>query len=353
MTAPSPRRIAEFDYELPDSHIAQTPSAPRDSARLLDATGALFAHRCVADLAEMFGPGDLVVVNNTRVLPARLHLRKPTGGAAEVLLLEPAADLSRDASTWKALVKPSRRIASGTVLTPLDTAESGKGRGGFTVTVLEPAGDGTRLVRVEAAGGVLDALESYGQMPLPPYITERLVDNDRYQTVYADRPGSAAAPTAGLHLTDELLDAIRLSGAQVAAVELVVGLDTFRPVMVDDLDDHQMHTEAYVVPDHTWQLCQEATRVVAVGTTTVRALESAAATGALAGRTDIFIRRPYPFAVVDVLLTNFHLPKSTLLVMIDAFYGPEWRQVYDEALSHGYRFLSFGDAMLLPRRTVA
>jgi S-adenosylmethionine:tRNA ribosyltransferase-isomerase len=192
-------------------------------------------------------------------------------------------------------------------------------------------------------------LEVHGELPLPPYISTPLADPARYQTVYADRAGSSAAPTAGLHLTPALLDAVRARGAQVEFVELVIGLDTFRPIQVDDLDDHPMHTERYRVPESTWAAAGEARRVVAVGTTVVRALESAAATGSLEGRTDLFLRRGSPFSVVDVLMTNFHLPRTTLLALIDAFVGPRWRDLYAEALAEGYRFLSFGDAMVLRR----
>jgi S-adenosylmethionine:tRNA ribosyltransferase-isomerase len=202
--------------------------------------------------------------------------------------------------------------------------------------------------------GELAVVQALGEMPLPPYITTPLADDDRYQTVYAARPGSAAAPTAGLHFTPALLDAVRARGVEVVPVELVVGLDTFRPIATDHVEDHEIHTEAYRVPASTWDAVTRARddggRVVAVGTTAVRALESAAARGELAGRTDLFIHGDYPFAVVDVLLTNFHLPRSSLLVLIDAFAGPHWRDLYEAALVAEYRFLSFGDAMLLARR---
>ena len=240
---------------------------------------------------------------------------------------------------WEALVRPSRRVPPGT---PLSAGDD------LVVTVGDDLGEGRRRVRLEAAGGVLAALDRHGEMPLPPYLSTVLEDPDRYQTVYADRRASAAAPTAGLHLTDEVLDACRAAGARVERLELVVGLDTFRPVTVDDLDDHEMHSEAFSVPDATFEACVSADRVIAVGTTTVRALE-AAARGDQEGRTDLFIRRPFDFRVVDVLLTNYHLPGSTLLVLLDAFAGPRWRQLYATALAEGYRFLSFGDAMLVAR----
>lgn len=345
---------AAFDYELPPERIAQHPIEPRDAARLLvdRGPGAPAVHACVRDLPTLLEPGDLLVVNDTRVLPARLALRKATGGAVEVFLLEPVE--GAEDARWQALVRPSRKVAPGTTLTPVRDVASGT-----AVEVLDDLGEGRRVVRLRCPGGTgreaqLAAIAEMGQMPLPPYITAPLEEQDRYQTVYADAPGSAAAPTAGLHFTDALLDAVRVRGVAIATVELIVGLDTFRPIIVDTVEDHQMHTEAYRVPAATWDLV-EATharggRVVAVGTTALRALESAAARGELAGRTDLFVHDPYEFAVVDRLLTNFHLPRSSLLVLIDAFVGPHWRDLYREALEGDYRFLSFGDAMLLTRR---
>jgi S-adenosylmethionine:tRNA ribosyltransferase-isomerase len=210
------------------------------------------------------------------------------------------------------------------------------------------AGD-TMVVELIGDGDPLSLLQRHGEMPLPPYITTRLEQADRYQTVYANEPASAAAPTAGLHFTRELLAELAGAGVVTARVELVVGLDTFKPVSADDPRDHVIHSERYRVPAATLAACRDARRVVAVGTTSVRALESAATFGALEGRTRLFIHRPYEWNVVDVLMTNFHLPRTTLLMMIDAFVGPRWRRLYDEALAEGYRFLSFGDAMLLDR----
>lgn len=326
----------DFDYDLPDAAIAQQPVEPRDAARLLVDRGDAVDHRTVADLAELVGPGDVVVLNDTRVLPARLQCTKPTGGRVEVLLLEAGDD-----QWWECLVRPSRRVAPGTVVSVGDALRAEVG---------EDLGRGRRRVRFDTGGAeLLDVLARVGEMPLPPYLRTRLGDPERYQTVYARRPASAAAPTAGLHLTPAVLAAMADRGAEVATVELVVGLDTFRPMEVDRLEDHHMHTEAYRVPPATAEAVERADRVIAVGTTTVRALESAAATGDPVGRTDLFIRRPFPWQVVDVLMTNFHLPRSTLLVMIDAFVGPRWRDLYAEALATGYRFLSFGDAMWLER----
>ncbi len=328
---------ADFDYDLPETAVAQQPVEPRDRARLLVDRGAGRApeHHHVADLASFVGAGDVVVVNDTRVIPARLHLSKPTGGAVEVLLLEPAGD----DGTWEALVRPGRKVAPGTTLVAGPD---------LTVVVGDRLPDGRRSVVVET-DDLLAALDRHGQVPLPPYIEAPLADVERYQTVYAERPGSVAAPTAGLHLTPALLDRIRAAGAAVHTVDLVVGLATFRPIATESVEDHVMHEERYVVPPETWDACRAASRVVAVGTTTVRALESVAATGELSGRTDLFIAPGFDLAVVDVLLTNFHLPRSSLLVLIEAFAGPHWRQLYREALAAGYRFLSFGDAMLLGR----
>jgi S-adenosylmethionine:tRNA ribosyltransferase-isomerase len=329
----------EVDYELPIEAIAQTPVEPRDAARLLIDRGPEMApgHGHVTDLPSLIRAGDVVVVNTTRVLPARLELTKPTGGAVEVLLLEP---LDPDERRWEALVRPSRRVAPGSELVAGDD---------LAVVVGDDLGEGRRVVevRVGAGGGLLGALERHGAVPLPPYITEPLADPERYQTTYAVRPGSVAAPTAGLHLTPEVLAAVRHAGATVHPVELVVGLGTFRPITAAKVDDHRMHAERYRVPDTTMAACDAAARVVAIGTTTVRALESAAATGELGGRTELFIHGDRRFEVVDALVTNFHQPRSSLLVLIDAFIGPRWRALYGEALREGYRFLSFGDAMFL------
>lgn len=340
---------ADFEYPLPDSAIAQHPLAERDCARLLVDGGEAAAteHRIVRDLAELLDPGDLIVVNTTRVLPARLHLRRSSGGAAEVLLLE-RIGASSTGSVWEALVRPSRKLAVGAELRTPD------GAGDLVVLVGEDLGEGRRRIELRVDGDELEALDRHGEMPLPPYITTRLEEPSRYQTVFAERPGSAAAPTAGLHLTDAVLAACSDRGIERADVELVVGLGTFRPISADRVEDHVMHAERYSVPATTMEACERTRaaggRVVAIGTTAVRALESAAATGALDGRTELFISGDYEFRVVDRLLTNFHLPRSSLLVMIDAFVGRRWRSIYAEALESGYRFLSFGDAMLLTRR---
>ena len=337
--------LAEFDYELPPERIAQTPVMPRDSARLLvDQGPAAPLHRRFADLGEMLLPGDLLVVNDTRVIPARLRLRRASGGAAEVLLLEPLGDAARNGSRreWEALVRPGKKLTVGEQLFG-DT-----GTALVEVGARTAAGD-TFAVTILGERDPLDVLAEYGDMPLPPYIATPLAADDRYQTVYANEPGSAAAPTAGLHFTPELLAGIEAAGVCVARVELVVGLDTFQPMTAANPLDHQIHSERYHVGGDVLDACRAANRVVAVGTTATRALESAATLGALEGRTRLFIHRGYEWKLVDLLVTNFHLPRTTLLMMIDAFVGPRWRRLYEDALANDYRFLSFGDAMLLDR----
>lgn len=334
-------QLSDFDYELPEDRIAQTPTEPRDAARLL-VPGDPNPHRHVRDLPDLLRAGDLVVVNETRVIPARLRLNRSTGGAAEVLLLEAADDERR---RWEALVRPGKRIKVGEKLFVDETAL-------IRVGERTAAGD-TFWVEVLGAEHPLVLLDRYGEMPLPPYIGAPLEDPDRYQTVFAEEPGSAAAPTAGLHFTPELFERLTAEEVDVATVELVVGLDTFQPISTDDPLDHPMHTERYRVPAATMDACHRTHdaggRVVAVGTTAVRALESAAKYGDLSGRTSLFIHSGFSWEIVDVLLTNFHLPKTTLLMMIDAFVGPAWRDIYAEAMRNDYRFLSFGDAMLLER----
>jgi S-adenosylmethionine:tRNA ribosyltransferase-isomerase len=338
--------MAAYDYHLPESAIAQEPVEPRSAARLLVA-GELspsgeVEHVTVADLPGLLRPGDVLVVNDTKVLAARLRLSKATGGEAEVLLLEP---IDTRTSTWEALVRPGRRLPPGTALYESDRKEP-------VVTVGEWLGgseDGRRSVRL------LDptVIDRAGTMPLPPYIHRRLADQGRYQTVYATEsdPGnqSTAAPTAGLHFTSGLLESCREAGGEVVRVDLAIGLDTFRPITAATPEEHVIHTERYSVPAATMQACLDAERVIAVGTTTVRALESAATTGRLSGRTDLYIHGHHTFRVVDVLVTNFHLPRSSLLLLVEAFCGPGWRDLYRTALDAGYRFLSFGDAMVVAR----
>ena len=331
--------LDHFDYELADSAIAQTPCEPRDAARLLDALSSPPGHRQVRDLPALVEPGDVIVVNDTRVLPARLALRKQTGGAAEVMLLDEHAE--RGPGWWRALVRPSRRIAPGSVLQSTDGTDA--------VVVDGDLGDGVRLVRPATSETMPELAHRLGQVPLPPYITSGYDNPERYQTVYARNERSVAAPTAGLHFTPALMEQCRQAGAQILTVELAVGLGTFRPIMVDDVHDHTMHAEHFHVPADVLAAAQAANRVIAIGTTSVRALESAAMLDQTNGSTELFISPGYDFKVVDVLLTNFHQPKSSLLVMLAAFAGERWRDLYAVARDEGYRFLSFGDAMIVDR----
>ncbi len=335
-------RAEEFDYPLPDDAIAQHPCEPRDVARLFvdRGPGAEPEHRIVRDLPDLLEPGDLLVVNDTKVLPARLHLVRPTGGAVEVLLLDPTGRHRQ----WHALVKPGRKARTGAELF-VAGAVDGVVEGDPVVVVDDVLDDGRRVVTVLDD----DLMERIGEMPLPPYITAPLEDPDRYQTVFAREPGSVAAPTAGLHLTDEVLAGLEAAGIGVARVELRVGLGTFKPISTDDVADHTMHTEWYRVDPETWERIENAKRVVAVGTTVVRTLESVAATGQLEGDTSLFITRGYDWKVVDAMMTNFHVPRSSLLVLVDAFMGARWRDLYDQAIDADYRMLSFGDAMLIER----
>jgi len=335
--------VCDYDYHLPDELIAQVPVEPRDSARLLVDRGSVAPeHRRVSDLVEILHEGDLLVVNDSRVIPARLNLRRSSGGAVEVLLIEPIGEWG---GPWKALVRPGGKLRGAEVLftpdgRPLATFE-GRHGDGDTFVVSFAADDEESLVRL---------LHAHGSMPLPPYITSGSNDPERYQTVYASRPGSAAAPTAGLHFTTDLLAALSNRGVESARVELVVGLDTFQPIQTDDPREHRIHTESFSVPQATLDAARRARRVVAVGTTSVRSLETAAATGRLSGRTDLFVHRGHDWRIVDLMMTNFHMPRTTLLMMIDAFVGPRWRRLYETAIGERYRFLSFGDAMLLDRR---
>jgi S-adenosylmethionine:tRNA ribosyltransferase-isomerase len=330
--------LSDIDYELPEKLIAQHPVEPRDSARLLVATNPnKVEHKHVTDLVDFLEAGDVVVVNDTRVLPARLALHRKTGGAAEVLLLE---QRSSDFRLWEALVKPASKIKQDEVLEYF-------GKRVVRVGPRTEAGD-TFVVEI-LDENPMELLQRIGAMPLPPYIRSSLTDLERYQTVYARRMASAAAPTAGLHFTPELMAKIVAKGVVVETVELVVGLDTFKPISTDDPLDHLIHSEFYSVEQRVMDACNKATRVIAIGTTATRALESVAASGQLTGRTSLFITPGFQWKVVDMMLTNFHLPKTSLLLMIESFIGPRWRDLYEEAISEQYRFLSFGDAMLLAR----
>ena len=312
-------RSSELDYELPQELIAQHPPERRDASRLLvhDRVSGETRHRRFDELPAELADGTLVVVNDTRVLPARLRLERPGGGEAEVLLLERLGENG----TWEALARPSRKLRPGQRLGPVE--------------LLEPLGEGRWRLRLEG--------EPAGEAPLPPYIREPLADPERYQTVYARSDGSAAAPTAGLHFTPELLAAL-----DVERVTLHVGLDTFRPLAAETLEEHELHSERYEVEPAVWERIRGAERVLAVGTTTVRVLESLVRGAPLSGRTDLFITPGFEFRRADALLTNFHLPRSTLLALVMAFAGvEETRRLYRLAIEERYRFYSFGDAMLL------
>ncbi|MGA1746518.1 MAG: tRNA preQ1(34) S-adenosylmethionine ribosyltransferase-isomerase QueA [Ilumatobacteraceae bacterium] len=327
----------DFEYELPDDLIAQRPIEPRSAARLLVDQGSRPPeHRKVSDLVTLLEPGDLLVVNDTKVIPARLRLRRASGGAVEVLLLEEQPE-----GSWECLVRPARRLAPG------ENLNDESDRAILQMGPRNGADDASTFTVLPLVD--IDDVFTIGVMPLPPYIHQTDSDPDRYQTVYARRPGSAAAPTAGLHFTVELLDSLRLRGVQIAAIELVVGLDTFRPISTPDIASHQMHTESYRVPVQAIDAISRAKRVIAVGTTAARALESWATREQTEGRTDLFITPGYQWRVVDLLMTNFHMPRTTLLVMIEALIGSRWRDLYAAAISERYRFLSFGDAMLLNR----
>lgn len=333
--------VQDFNYDLPPELIAQTPVEPRDTSRLLalDRRTGETKQGMFRDILTEVRPGDVWVFNNTRVIPARLYGHKETGARVEVLLLHALGN-----DRWEVLVRPGKKALPGTVL-HFD--------GNLSCTVEERTDFGGRIVRFSYTGDFYAALDTLGEMPLPPYIHERLRDRERYQTVYAAERGSAAAPTAGLHFTPEVLAELQARGAAVHYVTLHVGLGTFRPVSAARVEDHHMHAESYFVGAETAAAVQaakdEGRRVVAVGTTSVRTLESAGASGHLAagsGSTELFIYPGYEFRMVDAMLTNFHLPQSTLLMMISAFAGREnVLRAYREAVAARYRFFSFGDAM--------
>ena len=333
-------RTSELDYDLPPGLIAQTPAEPRSSSRLLvydRATGAI-RHRRFADLLDELAADDLVVVNDTRVLPVRLRGRRTTGGAVEILLLEPRRD-----GEWEALARPYARLRSGEVVSAA----------GLDLRIEQRLGEGRVTVTPLTSEPIEQALAAAGEMPLPPYIQQAPADPDRYQTVYARQPGSAAAPTAGLHFTPELWATLG-TRMEVVAVTLGVGLDTFRPVAEDDLAEHEIHSERYQVSEDTAAAIRAALtdgrRVVAVGTTVVRVLETVFGDppGELAGRSRLFITPGYRFRTVGAMVTNFHLPRSTLLALVMAFAGIEGtRDLYRKAVAERYRFYSFGDACLI------
>lgn len=339
-------KTSDFYYDLPKELIAQTPVDPRDSSRLLilGRNNGEIEHKHFYDIIEYLHEGDLLVVNDSRVLPARIFgIKEETGARVEFLLLKQISG-----NKWETLCKPGKKAKEGTKFT--------FGDGLLKATVVEVKDDGNRVVDFECDENFFAALDKIGQMPLPPYITEELKDKERYQTVYSHELGSAAAPTAGLHFTKELMDRIREKGINIANVTLHVGLGTFRPVKVDDVTNHKMHSEHYEVPEETAKLIKQTKenggRVIAVGTTSCRTLESVATQYgeiiACDGFTDIFIYPGYKFKVLDGLITNFHLPESTLIMLVSAFAGfDNVMNAYKNAVDEKYRFFSFGDAMFI------
>lgn len=339
-------KLADFDYYLPEELIAQEPAAKRDESRLLvlNKNDGTIRHQVFKDVINFLQPGDVLVVNNTRVIPARLYGQKEgTGAKIEVVLLKKLAP-----KRWETLVKPGKKARPGTKIV--------FGQGQLTALVVDTTLAGGRVLEFDYQGVFEEILDELGQMPLPPYITKKLADKERYQTVYSKYAGSAAAPTAGLHFTDELLQAIKDKGIILTSVLLHVGLGTFRPVKTENILEHQMHAEYYELTAETAKLINEAKknghRVIAVGTTTTRTLETLAdedgTINAGSGWTDIFIYPGYKFKIIDGLITNFHLPKSTLLILLSALAGRESvLAAYAVAVQEKYRFFSFGDAMLV------
>ena len=339
-------KTSDFYYELPKELIAQDPLEDRSSSRLmhLDRITGAVEHRHFRDIKEYLKPGDCLVINDTKVIPARLYGHKAgTDALIEILLLK-----RKEKDVWETLVKPGKKCRPG--------AEISFGDGILKGTVLDVVEEGNRLIRFTYEGIFEEILDRLGEMPLPPYITHKLKDKNRYQTVYAKHEGSAAAPTAGLHFTEELLREIRDMGVKIAHVTLHVGLGTFRPVKVEEVTEHHMHSEFYVVEEEQAALINETRkqggRIIAVGTTSCRTLESAAAEdGTLkagSGWTEIFIYPGYRFKILDGLITNFHLPESTLIMLVSAFAGKEHvLAAYEEAVKEKYRFFSFGDAMVI------
>lgn len=338
---------ADFDFHLPEELIAQTPLEKRDASRLLvvDRSSGEFSDQHFESIIDQLQPGDALVMNNTRVLPARLYGEKPgTGGHVELLLLK-----NTEGDQWEVLAKPAKRLKVG--------AQVSFGDGRLTATVVEELEHGGRIVRFDYQGIFLEVLESLGEMPLPPYIHEKLADRERYQTVYAKENGSAAAPTAGLHFTKKLLAQIEAKGVKLVYLTLHVGLGTFRPVSVDNLDDHEMHSEFYTLSEEAAATLREVKanghRVIAVGTTSIRTLETIGNKfqgdiQADSGWTNIFIKPGYQWQIVDAFSTNFHLPKSTLVMLVSAFAGRDLTlKAYEHAIAERYRFFSFGDAMFI------
>ena len=336
----------DFNYELPSHLIAQTPIAKRDDSRMmiLDKTTGEIEHKHFHDILEELQPNDVLVLNNTKVIPARLFgIKEETSAAIELLMLK-----EKENNIWECLTRPAKRVKVGTVIS--------FGNGLLKAVCVEEQEEGIRIFRLEYEGILYEILDQLGEMPLPPYIHEKLDDKTRYQTVYAKEEGSAAAPTAGLHFTQELLSQIEQKGIQIAYVTLHVGLGTFRPVAVEDVTKHKMHSEFYQMTKETADILnsakQEGKRIIAVGTTTTRVLETIMTLyhefRECSGWTDIFIYPGYQFQAIDALITNFHLPKSTLLMLVSALAGKDHiMHAYEEAVKNEYRFFSFGDSMMI------
>ncbi|SDI93100.1 S-adenosylmethionine--tRNA ribosyltransferase-isomerase [Salimicrobium halophilum] len=338
--------INHYDFDLPEELIAQTPLKNRDASRLMvmDTKKREIEHRVFSDIREYIHPGDCLVLNDTKVLPARLYgVKEETGGKVEVLLLH-----QHEGDTWEVLMKPAKKVKEGTVLT--------FGDGRLKAVCTKELEHGGRLVEFSYEGIFLEVLESLGEMPLPPYITEQLEDRDRYQTVYAKEEGSAAAPTAGLHFTEDLMQELQDNGVELIYLTLHVGLGTFRPVSVDNVEDHDMHAEFYTLSeesaDRLNKVKEKGGRIISVGTTSTRTLETIYRGNdrfvAERGWTDIFIYPPQEVESIDGLITNFHLPKSTLIMLVSAIAGRDFiLEAYNRAVTERYRFFSFGDAMLI------
>ena len=336
----------DFDFDLPEELIAQTPLSKRDASRLLvlDRKTGEINHRHFTDVIDYMEQGDTLVLNDTKVMPARLYgVKEETGAVIEVLLLKDEGN-----NTWECLTKPAKRIKEGTIVS--------FGDGKLKAKCIQVLDEGIRKFELNYKGILYEILDELGEMPLPPYIHEKLKDKDRYQTVYAKNVGSAAAPTAGLHFTEELLDKIRAKGVNIAYITLHVGLGTFRPVNVEDVTKHKMHSEYYIMSDEVANLLNETKesghKVISVGTTSTRTLETIASLygkfKGCSGWTDIFIYPGYEFKGIDYLITNFHLPKSTLVMLVSALAGKEnIMKAYNEAIKEKYRFFSFGDSMLI------
>lgn len=333
-------KISDYDYHLPDEMIAQTPAEPRDECKfmVIDKKTGETEHKIFKEVIDYLEPGDVMVVNNTKVIPARIYGQKTTGAKVEILLLEK----TEEDNSWKCLVKPGGKIKVDTEIVFSDKLKG---------LVTHHNDDGSRIIKF-VGEDIWNEINKIGETPLPPYITNKIDDDSKYQTKYAKREGAVAAPTAGLHFTEKLLQKIRDKGVQIEEVTLHVGLGTFRPIDVEDIRDHEIHEEFYEVKKETYEKIKKAKKegnnIIAVGTTVVRTLESIAISEQLIGKTGIYIYPPYEFKLIDKLITNFHLPKSSLLLLVSAFSDKEIiMNAYEEAKKENYRFFSFGDAMLL------